>query len=1144
MSNNTERIDPTYSDLLKARFCKQYIPRLKEFLSDFDISERIIDNKNNTRDSLGMRFLLKKYDEMKNKKIAKQLKEDCHWQIDNISDKELLLAIEEFFHITTDNYIGNDINSFSEKRNTLLCNLFKLGINVDEQKNIDDTTLFKIANYFGVRKDINELGKLHEPFEGFAYALQNRDSKEIGIYQFRNALRLFSCIRNGVVHPDYKYRGDELNHYHEFIIFTYIGYVLACRRIWEAFNFESIDTRTVSYVKENNETKKIETKTTFEVPRNVEELKKFKIPSEKVEIKILPGKHRLQKVNCNVSPVELISRNHYLIEVCKYEPYKITIEYDNAGRTEVNDELDCYSWFNCYNIVLPEEKTLTSKEYEELSEGTQKLISKVTKSVKNSVGEEVKEAIKHELAALQPLLKLTNDGFENSEELEDSIKDVLVQLANVNESSDHTKKKIEQIHLQIGSLHQRFLGKLDEFSDSLYDLKKKSEILVEKVDRLYEYAKQNRKITKWGLYTLVGLLLFGGVFCLGKVFLLQNPIITTVLVICLVLYVVLFFYFYKRFNPFKCFQGILTAIVGMVASVFIAFSIFQIVIYIRDSYIKTYDFSQNDTERNLEVVKLMEFILETNPKNDEDLRIQLTKYYLDYSGDKEKALLTASPMLGNIEKYKEGVLTIAQVLYSQGKDFWKVRDLLKVYGESAERDSNVINRIQGIMDIWGQGQTSKLSEGFALLKKSAENGDAEAQYYLGYALSHEMTDWEKSKLTGNVESSEFNLIEAVKYLRKSAIYKPKAALELGKLYADLNVKDSAEYYLKKVESNSSGELYKESLYRLGLLYKDTDLGMQYMTNAAFLDYDPAILYKANKENDYKAAIELYSRPGGYQGYRYIFPIVFDYIGLGQKKKALEVLQDGRPYGDFNMNFIMGMDAMIQSQFDAQQARTEKDSILIETWNSKAKSDSIEAMSYMKKSADQGCLYAEMICLFREAENSRTSDNQRFRMSEIGEEIPFAYVLLSYLAHKEERFMTIGLPASDYYAVQAIGKGNQAGRLMLVVPPYYFDFINNTFMYDNTAAYHFNIRQRALRAGKDKRLNILYSYKAETVLDGGRDSLNDFSKCFWYVVSKANNVDLNEVGHKPFILPEISDMELLNEFSDIIIDKQQDNPFIY
>ena len=100
------------------------------------------------------------------------------------------------------------------------------------------------------------------------------------------------------------------------------------------------------------------------------------------------------------------------------------------------------------------------------------------------------------------------------------------------------------------------------------------------------------------------------------------------------------------------------------------------------------------------------------------------------------------------------------------------------------------------------------------------------------------------------------------------------------------------------------------------------------------------------------------------------------------------------------------------------------------------------------------------------------------------------------------------------------------------------------MYDNTAAYHFNIRQRALRAGKDKRLNILYSYKAETVLDGGRDSLNDFSKRFWYVVSKANNVDLNEVGHKPFILPEISDMELLNEFSDIIIDKQQDNPFIY
>ena len=186
----------------------------------------------------------------------------------------------------------------------------------------------------------------------------------------------------------------------------------------------------------------------------------------------------------------------------------------------------------------------------------------------------------------------------------------------------------------------------------------------------------------------------------------------------------------------------------------------------------------------------------------------------------------------------------------------------------------------------------------------------------------------------------------------------------------------------------------------------------------------------------------------------------------------------------------------------------------------------------------------MICLFREAEHSRTSDNQAFRMTEIGEEIPFAYVLLSYLAHKEERFMSLGLPFSDYFAIQAIGKGNLAGRLMLVVPPYYFDFINKTFMYDDTATYHFNIRQRALRASRDKRWNILFSYKAETVLEGGKDSLNDTSIRFWHVVSKANNVDLNEVNHNPFILPEISDIELLNEFSDIIIDKRQDNPFIY
>lgn len=1160
MSHISSILEPEYAAILKARFCKQYMPSLKEFLSDFDISETLTDDKQ-ACNSLKMHFLLDKYDDIKQKdegkrkKQIKKLKENCKWHIKNVTDEELLLAIEEFFFITektdkineaknNNSQVLDEKNTISGKRNKLLENLFKYGFKGDEQSSIADTTMFAIAEYFGIKKEIQDLGKLFETYECIAYALKEKNPEESGVWQFHNALRLFSCVRNGVVHPDFQYDGEKLTRYHEFIIFTYIGYVLACRRIWKAFNYEPILSAMLKYNKEKDEIERAKTLTLFEFPK--ESKKDFSLPAETVEIRIEKG-HRNIKINSKDEDGKVIKvnrfnddDNHYFIKVCKYKKFTIHITCDDSTvPLVIEDELDYNSWFFCYKVILPDNWTPSSIEYENLSKGTQKLISVVANSVNQTIREEIKNAIQHELAALQPLFQLAKDGTKDQEELDNSLNEILVQLKNVGNTTDDTKNQIEQIHLQIGGLHKRFLGRLDEFSDSFYDLKEKNKIIVEKVDTLIEFAKQNRKFI-WTATSVIGL---GFVCCILFNFdSLQSPILSSFKILVIIILIVSSYCLYRQSKPLRFIKGKLTRFIAL--GLIVLFSWFGLKCAIdtgREFFVNhCYDFAEKDPERNQEVANLMESILESNP-NDEETRMKLTRYYLDYANDAEKAFIIASPMLDDIEKHPRGILAIIEALYSQGKDFWKVRDLLESYKKTNDCDSNVVNRIEGIMNVWGQGQTSNINKGFSLLRLSADNGDIEAQYYLGYALSHEMTDWEKSKLSGHVETSEFDLITSIEYLRKAAIYKPKAALELGRLYADLNVRDSAEVYLNKARLHSSGELYKESLYRLGLLYEGTDEGNQFIKKAAFLDYVPAILYKANKEDDHKSAIELYNSLDGYHGYRYILPIAFHHLALGQRNKALKALQDGRPFGKFDMNFIVGIDSIIHSYDEAQQAKSQADSLLKEHWNLLAKKDSTAAMKYIMESAKQGCLYAEMICVFRDAERNGTSDRQAFRLTEIGEEIPFAYVLLSYLAHKEERFMSFGFPFSDYYANQAIGKGHPAGRLMLDVPSYYLDFIQKSISNKGVAAYQYNIRQRALRINKNKRLNIIYSYKTEKILTDNK--LDSKSYNFWDFVSRANNVDLQELNFDPVVFPEISDIELLNEFSDIIIDNQQENPFI-
>lgn len=1164
MANNNESQNDINS--LIASFCRQHFRDLLQFLRDFDISQT---EGKAAKQTLNMDFLLQAYDHRDEKIIKKEknqseeqyqqivsdnhqkllkenleLKAACKWHFDDIDEKQVLLAVYEYFKIVQSR---NDVN---EASTTLLYNinsrtkakaLFPIGNNPAENEiyKFEDNTTKTILVYFGVKIQENDktLGKQKDAFARFIFDSSGGNFKKEGkpvnptdpvfpptVYdaipeaRFIEAFRLYACVRNWSEHNhNFLQKRDYAFLLYKFIIFTHIGLVYICRRLWD------------------NESSKSNLKNNKHIAPD-----KFK-SEESVSLKVeIEGNKKGDEISdCRWAiddKEELINdvpqkKITFIRSIKRYQQFKIEYKYNGKPQQPVVGILNYYPWKPTLNILVkpPHDVSYTLEDIAGEDVDAEEYISRiVTKSIKTFLDKTANNADKDKC----------NEALKKLGEIEPNLKDLQDLLGKVDEDAVQRKKEIHDLIIpQLKGID----SKLDEIETGVY--------------KTFEFLQNNWK----GFWLIVSLVCFALlVFGIWNFWydLLQSPITLSVIGLMgiLLLFLALISIF-KFQNPFSfLYRSSTTTKLSLVlkSTVIIAFlagSISYGIRLLRDNYLKNYNFAEYNIEKNQKVVKLMESILESNPENDEDLRIPLIKYYIDYANDTEKAYLVASPMLTNIKKYPKGILSLIVALYSQGKDFWKVRDIMDIYGKTEERDSNVINRIQGIMDIWGQGQISNISKGFSLLKKSAENGDPEAQYYLGYAYSHEMTDWEKSIVTKEVNFSEFDLIKAVEYLSKAACSKLKAALELGILYSDLNVKDSAEFYLRKVESNSSGELYKESLYRLGLLYEGTDSGLQYMTKAAFLDYEPAILYKANKENDYKAAIELYSRPGGYQGYRYIIPIVFDYIGLGQKKKALEALQSGRPYGKFDMDFIRGMEAVINAHYELQRSIKDTDSVYKDKWATLAKRDSADAMRFMRMSADNGCLYAEMICIFKDAILGGTSDNQKNRLVEIGEEIPFAYVLLSYLAHKEERMMPLGLPYSDYFANQAIGRGNLAGRLMFVIPPYYEKFINQSISIKNTAyrrnaAYHINIRQRALRSSKNKRWDILYSYRAETAYEGGKDSLSSSSRNFWNVVSKANNVDLNEVYHKPYVLSEITDMELLNEFSDRIIDKRQDNPFIY
>ncbi len=465
-----------------------------------------------------------------------------------------------------------------------------------------------------------------------------------------------------------------------------------------------------------------------------------------------------------------------------------------------------------------------------------------------------------------------------------------------------------------------------------------------------------------------------------------------------------------------------------------------------ERFISDYDFTQYDSVNNQKVVAYLERYVTTHKDADEVARIRLADYYMIIN-DGPNALRITEPMK-NVTRYKEGCASAAEALYLFQKSrsvIWRIiENYKKIYHDTPPVP---LQYLEGIMLFKGEGNISKIKEGFGILKRLADSGYARAQYDVGYYLCNiRVNKQNRFALIDITANSNFpdisvggNLVEAADYLRQAATHLPEAAVELGSLYADLTVEDSAMKYLDRVTDgfykHTPDSLLSEAFYQKALFYFTTigndSLAYAALDEAVNRKYLKATLYDAFLKEDPNRSIDIYNEvPNGQniQGYScYIPPVVYDYLSLGKDSLAYKNLVASRPHGRFNMDFVKGMKFFMRSEI-SRKAHL----------NQQVVADSTLALDYMKRSAygENGCLYAKMICTYYNAKSDLRLGKYPVglikELHEIAEEIPFAYILEGYLRASNNN-------DSDYKlieeaSIRAMGEKHPAGAYLLTFMP--------------------------------------------------------------------------------------------------------------
>jgi len=429
-------------------------------------------------------------------------------------------------------------------------------------------------------------------------------------------------------------------------------------------------------------------------------------------------------------------------------------------------------------------------------------------------------------------------------------------------------------------------------------------------------------------------------------------------------------------------------------------------------FVAKYDFSTHEKNENANAVAVFAKSLDDDDVCD-IATSKLIEYYINYEKDStniNKAIELSDKVIGNITKYPKSSTYAAYAYFAKarfGVDTKLYAPINYIFDNSNTLSTELIC-LKGIMTVYGLGVEKNVEKGIAMLQESANRGNPKAQYYLGFVYSRDLTDWDAYRKGKNIlPFNNINLYWAIYYLKEAAKNRPEAMLELANIYSDLNLTGKASAYYKMTIDNSDGEILKSAYFKMGLLQER--LGNEhneFLTKAIESAYGPAILYKAKKEKDHVKLIGYYLSTSQSQK-TYIPPIVFDYLYEAEFDNALKTLQTAHVNGGFDMNFINGMKYLLGITVNK---------------------DSIIGNEYMKKSANNGCVFAKMMWEFRKQES-----NPQFQFSCFNEycnEIPFAHVLRSWLLAKRGDMFQ-----AQPEAMKAISLGHPAGAYMLKYTEY-------------------------------------------------------------------------------------------------------------
>ena len=1078
--------DEGYINSLKASFCRQHFQDLLYFLRDFDISE---SEGRVSNDTLKMGFLLQAYDN-RDEKIVKretgmsdeeyqkliyekhqkflknieELKATCKWKLD-IEEDKVFIAVEEFFSIISQKDDLSKLvrilleNISTEKKATSLFNEIFPTEDIDKNNKLyqfEDGTTQAVLNYFGIPTQVTELGKQSNAFARFilkAIGSSEQPSKltfpDISSpeTQFIQAFQLLAAVRNWTNHKFVPFikEGDYSYHLCRFVIFTHIGITYLCRRLWN-----------------NSDAALRLEKNGYKAPNSFD-LKETEL---QINIKANEMDHKICKCNYSIcgtnidKTIDALPNREisFSIKVKKYEQYNISFEC-NGEQYIVLGRLNYYSWNPILNIVVRPPKVVSyifkgiAGGNDELEKYIGEIFAKYLEIETNPKASEEKkrqsEKILNKLGNIEPQLQRLQDlVVDNSEDTKEIKKD-----------TKEIQKEIQTIHNEILPLLTEYDQNLNAIKDGLDEILINIRTIVGIDNERRTIADKTTKMKQRNNYCIFLGLFFLLAFCV-LCFSLANDISTNITwlkyrwiyLITAFLGVLLTYFVVRRIlklseeiknNKIKR-KGLLSYGTTGIVLLFLIGSPFLLKYQTNDSLVNKYDFAVNNYAQNQIVASFLEKRIASS--DNYSIIIKLLSYYLIVNNNNEKAKYLWERIGENAKDHPEEVIKAAE-MFMEIRDYTRLNNALKICSKEYKDSSVVVMRLIGLMKAGGYGVKKSLKEGLCLLDSASLKGDIDATYWIGHiASSIEFQQWTETD-SGPEYCICYDLLSAISKLRQVSSL-PKASLELGDIYADLNMNDSAEYYYLKAISINENCL--DAKYQLGRLYDK--LGKKdnvYMSEVISKNYAPAMLYMAERDSDHISAIELYKifedsiKSRRYlkkyrEDYRYIRPIVFEYIaahdlsnGYNGLDSAYNYLLKSRPNGNFNMEFVKGIKTM-----------TSKDSTI--------KKDS---WKYFRESANKGCLYAQMICHYKDImqilrsgekgeklspQNKIIINNKLDSLDEIGDEIPFSNVLISWITGESK----LGLDDSEELAHKALIRGHLAGIMALSRNAmYYKDFIN-------------------------------------------------------------------------------------------------------